>query len=615
MTTRDLSFQKNNPPAGPGGLPAGPETQPKPSKNEDGFANAMERAMRHRPVRADRTPASRATARSRDVSGEEPGPAKKIPVNFAPQTDTPPQTAQPQPAANSLEQEHNDSSAHTGSDDIEHLEPADEVAAVTEDTSSETGVPANVMPQNIVPFPMPSVIIPFPIAEAQLAAAKRSGEAGDIASAGGDATNSTGSTQGLSEAGPGEGAVESGKIIPLPIPADQMASSKAFSSSIGNIRRTVRVTDAESAAEAIKLLRLGLKAVEEMEEAEAAQPVATDEAGGFTVKAEQNQSDSSIIKVLFRPPEESRNAESLRAAPGVQTQLPGTGVRSEKNSQPDGVEAHPPETVELHPAAAKAPASASSRAPLPPVVVPSEATGTSAAKQEVSMESLTNSDMGSAFAGREGDALPEPPVPAAEISRVERETTDFSARIPGATDWQTGRPVDGSDRSAPDSSRIDATVAVERVSKLILNEAALVKQYGSDSMAVVLRPDADTELYVHFAQRNGQIEATVRCERGDAQLLGASWVQLQESLAQQKIRLAPLQESPSNHSNFNQGAGSDAGAHGNGSNRQAPPDKQSMDEWPVPASSSSTGPAHSRGHGGSRHRRLTTSRPGWETWA
>ena len=65
---------------------------------------------------------------------------------------------------------------------------------------------------------------------------------------------------------------------------------------------------------------------------------------------------------------------------------------------------------------------------------------------------------------------------------------------------------------------------------------------------------------------------------------------------------------------------SDPNGSGHGSPRHSqregpqPPDKQSMDEWPAPASSS-TDPAHVRGRGGSRHRRLTTSRPGWETWA
>ena len=277
---------------------------------------------------------------------------------------------------------------------------------------------------------------------------------------------------------------------------------------------------------------------------------------------------------------------------------------------------------------AKAPARAGLPGPLPRGSGAAEATGISAAKQVSRMESLSNSEPGNALIGREvaarqaTGALEESPVAATEPARVEGDALTISARNLSATDWQTGRPISSSDRPASDSLNartVDTTGTVERISKLVLGEVALIKQHSSDSMAVVLRPDAETELFVHLTQRNGQIEATVRCERGDLQHLGALWGQLQESLAQQKIRLAPLQEPPSNHSNFNQPSGSDPNGSGNGSprhsQREGPPsDKQFMDEWPTPAASS-TDPAHVRGRGGSRHRRLTTSRPGWETWA
>ena len=187
-------------------------------------------------------------------------------------------------------------------------------------------------------------------------------------------------------------------------------------------------------------------------------------------------------------------------------------------------------------------------------------------------------------------------------------------------EWQPGRPISSIDRSAPEFStrNVDASATVDRITNLVVREAAIVRQYKSDAMAVVLRPDADTELFVHFSQRNGQIEATIRCERGDANQLGALWSQLQESLGQQKVRLAPLQESPANQNSFNSSSGTALG-HGqtgngsNGSPRQSP-DRQSMDEWSAPADSA-TDSRHPRGHGASGHRRLTTSRPGWETWA
>jgi hypothetical protein len=217
--------------------------------------------------------------------------------------------------------------------------------------------------------------------------------------------------------------------------------------------------------------------------------------------------------------------------------------------------------------------------------------------------------------GAEPGRLAELPEIGPGLSGDNGEALDFSARTLSAMEWQTGRPVSSSDRPASDAPaiRVDTTGTVERISRLVLAEVALIKQHSSDSLAVVLRPDAETELFVHLTQRNGQIEAAVRCERGDLQHLGAWWGQLQESLAQQKVRLAPLEQPPSNHPNFHSTTGSDANG-GHGSPRHSQPEKQSMDEWPAPAPSS-TDSAHVRGRGGSRHRRLTTSRPGWETWA
>ena len=237
------------------------------------------------------------------------------------------------------------------------------------------------------------------------------------------------------------------------------------------------------------------------------------------------------------------------------------------------------------------------------------------------MESFKNAEQDGAFAGRPASALEGSSGVSARASQDELDAQDFSARSLSATEWQAGRPVSSSDRPsshAGNGAPADATRSIERITGLVVREAALVKQHSSDSMSVVLRPDAETELLVHFTQRNGQIEASIRCERGDSQHLGALWAQLQESLAQQKVRLAPLQESSFSQPDFNSASGADRNGGGPGSDRQPP--RQSLDEWPAPASpgasgAATTSTAHVRGGGGSRHRRISTSRPGWETWA
>lgn len=201
------------------------------------------------------------------------------------------------------------------------------------------------------------------------------------------------------------------------------------------------------------------------------------------------------------------------------------------------------------------------------------------------------------------------------------EVSDLSDRTKVATDWQSGRSVSSTDRPALETSGGEppsASVSAERISSLVLREATLVKKYNSDSMAVVLRPDAETELFVHLTQRNGQVEATVRCERGDAQHLSALWPQLQETLAQQKVRLAPLEDSAGARGNTNFQPPSSSlmsGGGQRGTREDARPSQpQSMDEWPATPAPAAAAP-HVRGSRGTRGRRISTSRPGWETWA
>ncbi len=74
----------------------------------------------------------------------------------------------------------------------------------------------------------------------------------------------------------------------------------------------------------------------------------------------------------------------------------------------------------------------------------------------------------------------------------------------------------------------------------IAEQAIHFKSSGLNSMAVVLKPDPQTEIRLEFATRDGQTEARAHVTGGDLQQLGSNWTQLQDSLAQQGIRLLPL---------------------------------------------------------------------------
>jgi len=188
---------------------------------------------------------------------------------------------------------------------------------------------------------------------------------------------------------------------------------------------------------------------------------------------------------------------------------------------------------------------------------------------------------------------------------------ETAAREPNAMEWHEGRPARGFDRPAPDFAPHSADTA-DRIFLLLLREALLARQYGSDSMAVLLRPDEDTELVLHLSQHHGRLEATVRCERGDLPLLRACWAQVQETMALQRVDVRPLQEPLATEAPFRSG-------EPQGNVLDASPfvrsdsDKDSTDECSAPAAND-TSSDHRRGQRDCG-RRLLDTRPGWETWA
>ena len=615
MTTRDISFPDgrpvtDKPDALPGPLP--PAAREANAAPKHPFAAVIDQAMRRRPAsgRSARSasPQRAAIKGEREKGGKGDISPALIPA-FTPVSH--PLAGPPEDPA----REHPRRADEHGMVPLVRAAEGESAAPPDDLASSESGSKAGAvpdgLPQNIVLFPAPSVIIPFPLAEAKaMRGSARSGES----SPGGEAA---GMEIPLNVQRPTSNAERS-------MPAPDGFSSKAGAGA------------ASDATKGVDLAKLGLTPVEDSGPPENVLPVEFAKAAAEEGAA---GSEPSIISVSFRPSPSGQPSDSAETGERqvAQTQLPG---------RPGAAEESAPMVDSMAPAVEEStkglnPTKAAVRAGLPGLqpraAGTAKATGISAARQESRVESTTSSKQpaGKDFSfaealpagGREAatrqapGALEALPAAAAEPSRDEGGTLNFSTRNLSATEWQAERPVSSSERPASDSPNgrtVDTTGTVERISKLVLGEAALIKQHSSDSMAVVLRPDAETELFVHLTQRNGQIEATVRCERGDLQHLGVLWGQLQESLAQQKVRLAPLQGSPSNQSNFNQPAGADPNGSGHGGRSQRegppPPDKQFMDEWPVPASSS-TDPAHVRGRGGSRHRRLTTSRPGWETWA
>lgn len=477
-----------------------------------------------------------------------------------------------------------------------------EVKLIAEDEADDDEVAE--LPSNIVVFPgvaaAVSNIIPFPlmaasaVTEAQEATAKVQSAALSV-----------------------EGSMpESAPVLVL----DQSSKLKTQSPTFGV--EGSKPEDVQGGG--IDASSLGLQPVTELESAELSRKVSLmppSEADATPNEVTAASASSNVIEVAFRTATVERTlpvvhsaAEAGEKAPA---QLPGDAAKLAESAPSFSIPESSAKIVLLRTDAAKTATGAGLPAVVPPVDVRVEAAGIGAAKQRVSMESTVTSEREKVAAEGGGTAPESLPQPTTSSSGRDGSSTDFSARTLMATEWQTGRTGGVAERSGSDSQdakAIDGTGTVERIASLMVRESALVKKHGSDSMAVVLRPDAETELFVHLSQRDGQIQATVRCERGDVQHLGALWSQLQESLAQHKVRLAPLQDAPAGQPNFNQPPGPGMSSGQNGTREETRPEKQFMDERSAPAASQSTAP-HVRGAGGSRSRRITTSRPGWETWA
>ena len=481
----------------------------------------------------------------------------------------------------------------------------DEMGSGDPDSSEESSAAGNaemdaaIQATNIIPFPDPSVIIPFPVAIA----------AGDGFCLSAESQPGSGSSPSEGSASSNEAAGE--KIVPLPTnPSPSAAGSEG-------------AKPARDDEDGIDILKLGLRPNRREERAENIEAVNFKQA--TSASNTTPDSASPIVPVAFPKVQPSGEVLAQSEAVDTRTQLPGEAVDPEDSAQATVAGVSDSKTSLPNGNSAKAPSSTALASPDLAPIAQTEPAGIPAARQEGRMNTLLDarhegSLRRSEDAGRSDGAFGGFHHGFDPSSHESDGSSDFSSRTPNAMEWQPGRPISSIDRSAPEFSarQVDPSGMVDRITNLVISEAAIVRQYKSDAMAVVLRPDADTELFVHFSQRNGQIEATIRCERGDANQLGALWSQLQESLGHQKVRLAPLQESPANQSSFNSSSGTAPGdgQTGNGSNgspRQSP-NRQSMDEWSAPADSAADS-RDARGRGASGHRRLTTSRPGWETWA
>ena len=155
-----------------------------------------------------------------------------------------------------------------------------------------------------------------------------------------------------------------------------------------------------------------------------------------------------------------------------------------------------------------------------------------------------------------------------------------------------------------------AAVQAERVAHLVTQEVVMVRQSGANSLAVSLKVDSHTELFLQLTNHNGQIQASVRCERGNIDGLGGHWGDLQESLARQNVQLLPLEDkaaSRNSTSNLPPDSTSPRAFNQPSQNQQ----RQTHDPREEPSLAGAAGvPLQSR-----KTKTNNRSPQGWESWA
>jgi hypothetical protein len=135
-------------------------------------------------------------------------------------------------------------------------------------------------------------------------------------------------------------------------------------------------------------------------------------------------------------------------------------------------------------------------------------------------------------------------------AEAQRKTNSPQGEVPSFVEGATAVATEQATTSVAGGK---TSASMEPVEVQIRTQALEFQRLGSDSMSVVLKPDANLELHLQLRMDQGQIHVVAECKRGDATVLNENWGQLQQNLASQGIRVSALQDGNTaafSHSNF-----------------------------------------------------------------
>jgi hypothetical protein len=128
-------------------------------------------------------------------------------------------------------------------------------------------------------------------------------------------------------------------------------------------------------------------------------------------------------------------------------------------------------------------------------------------------------------------------------------------------------------------------------------------------MAVVLKPDAQTEIHLQFSRDDNRVECHAWMERGDFEAFRTNWGQLQQTLANHGVHMGALNHPVPHGNNASRAAATTGDAAANGQTAQH---KKHSDDWEdeLAGGGAMTEPLRVRAH---KVRQVTPRR--WERWA
>lgn len=176
--------------------------------------------------------------------------------------------------------------------------------------------------------------------------------------------------------------------------------------------------------------------------------------------------------------------------------------------------------------------------------------GTGAAQQSSEMQNASKQDQ---IAAQTAQMLPGVQkasarfAAAAPVTHSEPGTTDFqppNAMIAAAVSRGLAANAATEDFSTGETSAARNATFVQLAGGLT-SEVRIFRNSRAERLDVVLAPDRNTEISLRLQYRDGQVEMRARCDHGNFQALSAHWPRLQETLAQQGVKLLPLNDGDS----------------------------------------------------------------------